>query len=253
MRNKPQEGRSIPERMDKPLGQLKLRGATRRKRRGVSQASIDAWLDAHGAPDLALKARGRRPSATAELEKPWRGHRSTTSKDPSRAVQLVREGAALVAKTIPIDWVPRPKDANGGGSSGGPTARLTPLCLGTRVLSMRTMDTENPKSGVEGLLPRVGVEKSVKGVETSETQSAGDGCPDALKGSCAHPRTAEGETSSMSGGAPNSRFGCGEQIRAGERCRPLLSLCPGKENAKDVLCGGSPGVAVPSVATVPNQ
>jgi len=256
MHNKPQEGRSIPKRMDKPHGQSRLRGATRQGSRGVSQSSIDAWLINRGV-DLEREARGRRPRATAESEKPWRGNRST-SRESSRAELLGgREGAALVADPIPSTGrVPRPSGVSGGGSSGGPTARLTPLCFGSRALSLR-LGMENPRSGEKAKerFLRTGVEQGVRGVETSEMQSAGDGCPEASlhhrRGiSYTHPKTAEGGTSSTSAGA-SQMLGSGEKDPADARCRPLLSplVCLGSERRTqtDVLCEGSPGeIADPS-------
>jgi len=241
MGKKPQEGKSVPAGMDEPHGKSRLRGAARSAAKAVCQSSIDAWLSAR-LRVLAWEARGRRPSATAEADKPWRGaFDSIAERDlatgreapgvflgvDSLDPRAVREGAALVAKTVlSAARVPRPSGANGGGSSGGPIARSRPLCFGARALSVAGLNQKNPKSGAEwGSSPaaRKRADQSVRGVQTPEAQGIGDGCPVTSSigdGRCAHRKPAEGDTRSMSGGGAADSRGTGERSRSRMQQRP---------------------------------
>jgi len=175
---KPQEGMSILNEEDKPIGASKLRGANRSA--AAQNVSDDAWVDAKlrawCEARAAMKARGRRQVVTpvpADLVKPWRGLQTVGSHvraeataearayHPSRQTRLFEcegsgKGTADAKKASRVERDPRPDDGSFRGSSGGQatnrskdrsnTASLDAARLESRVSGFAA---QNPKNGAE--------------------------------------------------------------------------------------------------------
>lgn len=177
---KPQEGMSNLRGADKLLGVSRLRGAARRSLRACAgqPAWVDAGLLAWCEARAAMKARGRRQGATpvasqrdktlernqdrgavvqagTRISARTKQHEGTWTRLFEREVN--GKGTAMVANKVSIvPRVPRPRDGNFRGSSGG---QATDRPSGTFGTSLESGDrswnsrggspAKNPKSGAE--------------------------------------------------------------------------------------------------------
>jgi hypothetical protein len=175
---KPQEGMSILNEEDKPIGASKLRGAARSAAR--QNVNGDAWVDAkllawcHAR--AAGKARGRRQirvSVPADLVKPWRGLQTVGSHvraeataearayHPSRQTRRFEcegsgKGTADANRASGAGRDPRPASGGFRGSSGGQATNRSkdrsdtaPTGAARVVSRVSGFAAQNPKNGAE--------------------------------------------------------------------------------------------------------